>query len=280
MDIVKIANETVDFIDEKKPLILLGSGIFLGACTVGLCGAASFRASDVIKDIQEDEYLDSKGRLKAYAKHVLPLYIPVVLVGTGAVICLVKSYDISTKRLAAATALAEVSIESLRIYREKTRKILGKEKAKEIEQEVLKEQKQRDTIKREQGVSTPFSNDIHWYRESITNQEFLSTDINIVRANLDFSIEMGQDLLMSVNDWIDILNEYAFDFDNSAEGSTYKLTHKPDCDKKGWEYSCIPIVTCKKIEQRKDGQYVKILDYTYEPRLGFKNRVYGDFTSF
>ena len=274
MDIIKIANESGEFVEKHSPVIFLGAGIILGSITVTSSG------NDVVRNIIEDPNLDRKGRCIEYAKNLIPLYIPVAIFGTGAVICLVKSYDISAKRLAAATALAEVSIESLRMYREKTRKILGKEKAKEIEQEVIKEQQQKDAIKREQGVSTPFSNDIHWYRESITNQEFLSTDINIVRANLDFSIEMGQDLLMSVNDWIDILNEYAFDFDNSAEGSTYKLSHKPDCDKKGWEYSCIPVVTCKKIEQRKDGQYVKILDYTYEPRLGFKNRVYGDFTSF
>ena len=208
MDIIKAVNETGMYIDKKAPLILLGSGIVLGTCTVGLGCAASFKASDIVKDIRDNplQYGTSKKSIAlAFAKKVVPLYIPVAIVGAGSVVCLVKSYDISTKRLAAATALAEVSIETFRLYKEQTRKLLGKEKEQEISEAVRKE-KIFKPDKDEEGQLVTKSN-VHPFIDSITNQSFFSTMDAVKEAELELNLRLHSEMYISIDEFMDILND-------------------------------------------------------------------------
>lgn len=265
MDLMNIAEGSVDLLKKNSPKILLGLGIGLGVFAVGGCGAASFKAADVIKDIHSDPYIcnDKKKLLTAYAKRVIPLYIPVVLAETGSVVCLVKSYDIMDKRLLAATAFAEVSVEALNMFKKKAKEALGEEKVKELEQEVKEEQAKQDDIQREEGNS---NYDVQWFHDSLTGQEFVSTITNVTRANLKFVERMSNELFMSKNEWLDILKEYTF----NAHDGEYQVEQVPDGDDIGWfRGETVHVYTEKLGKTKLGGHPCIILTYSADPRPRF-----------
>ena len=263
-----ISGYMIDSARKNSPKILLGAGLALELGAIVASSSASFKAHDIIKDIHEDpKRKDKKWLTKEYALNVIPLYIPVAILAGGSAVCLIKSYDINAKRLAAATALAEVSMETLRIYKDKARKALGEEKVKELEKEVKEEQEKIDIQKRSEITDDP-SCDIQWFKDELTQQEFLCTKENIVRANLDFSTRLQSEMMISVNEWIDILNDWSF----KCNDGNYQLQHVLDGDDRGWECGYPIYIDCKKPGLTSRGKSCLILEYSLPPRTGYRYR--------
>ena len=262
-----ISKYMLDSTRKHSPKILLGAGLALELGAIITSGVASFKAHDVINDIHRDpNSKDRKWLAKEYALSVIPLYIPVMIFGTGSAVCLIKSYDINAKRLAAATALAEVSIDTLRLYKEKAKKELGEEKFKELEKEVRDE---KLDIKNT-DVSSSISNDIQWFKDELTGQEFLCTKENILRANLEFVTRLHNEMMISVNELIDILNDHSF----SCGDGNYQLQHVLDGDDRGWEEGYDIYIDCKKTGTTSKGNACLILSYSLPPRSGYRHRYY------
>jgi len=269
-DLMKVANGSVDILKKNSPKILLFGGIGLGALAVAGSGLASFKASDILREIHEDpEICCNKKKLAgAYAKRILPLYIPVAFLEAGSVICLVKSYDINAKRLAAATALAEVSVETLRLYKEKAKKAIGEEKVKELEEEVKKEQESKDEAKRQEGSDEKFYNyDIQWFHDTLSGLDFLSTENNITRANLKFAERLNIEMQMSKNDWLDILKEYSIPVEDK-----YMIGPVQGGEQVGWVWGQTIHVYMDKVGKTKIGNHPCImLTYSTRPFENFRN---------
>lgn len=221
MNLLEVSNNSIDILKKHSPKILLIGGIGLGVLAVAGSGVASFKASEIVNDIHNDPTIRSKRDLaKAYATRIIPLYIPVAILEAGSVVCLVKSYDISAKRLAAATALAEVSVETLRLYREKAKKVIGEEKVKEIEKEVREEEKSKDDESRKAKSKDDehfYNFDVQWFHDTLSNKDFLSTVNDITRANLEFAERLNSEMQMSLNDWLYILKQHSIWIDNKPQ---------------------------------------------------------------
>ena len=275
-DLMKVANGSVDILKKNSPKILLFGGIGLGALAVAGSGLASFKASDILREIHDDpEICNNKKKLAgAYAKRILPLYIPVAILEAGSVVCLVKSYDINAKRLAAATALAEVSVETLRLYKEKAKAALGEQKVKELEEEVRKEEKAKDEEKRKEGSSDTeswYNYDVQWFRDSLSEQEFLSTVNDITRANLKFAEKLNSCMQMSKNDWLDILHDYS-----TPVNDQYMVGAVPGGENEGWVWGQTMHVYMDKVGKTKVGNHpCIILTYSDRPFEGFRNVTNG-----
>lgn len=264
-----ISGYTLDSLKHHSPKILLGAGLVLELGAIVASGSASFKAHDKIADIHNDPRCKNKKWLtKKYLTNIVPLYIPVALMASGSAVCLIKSYDINAKRLAAATALAEVSVETLRLYKEKAKKALGEEKVKELEEEVREEQKQKDISTVKDGLDS--DSDIQWFKDELTGQEFLCTKENIVRANLEFTNRLQSEMMISVNEWIDILNDWSF---NCGDGN-YQLQHILDGDDRGWEQGYPIYIETKKAGLRSNGKSCLMVQYSLPPRLGYRHRYY------
>ena len=267
-NLIDIANESVGLLKEHSPKLLLGAGIALGVGAVGLSGAASFKAAEVVEDIHRDPMCeDRKYVAKQYLKRIVPLYIPVAIAETGSIICLVKSYDINAKRLAAATALAEVSMETLRIYRDKAKKVIGEEKAKQLDEEVREEQKNNDAKRAAIGDANC---DIQWFKDEVTGQEFLSTKENILRAQCDLINKIHCEYKVSFNEFIDILNDYSLNCDKSGE---YQLGQVLNGGQIGWEEGDYIRITFEP-DILKSGRSCLKVCYNVPPRAGFRHRFY------
>lgn len=269
MELMNIANDSVDILRKNSPKILLGTGITLGAGAIVASSIASFKASDIIKDIQCDvRFDDKKLARKEYIKRIVPLYIPVAVLEAGSVVCLVKSYNINAKRLAAATALAEMSIETFKLYKEQTKKMLGEEKVKELEQEVRKE---KEDIREKKAASGDPECRVQWFKDELTGQEFLSTKEHIKDAALELNLKLHSEMYVSVNEWIDILNDEALKCNDE-----YPLTHVLNGDDTGWEegYPIRVSYVQKNGVETKDGLSCFVLEYSLPPRPGFRHRYY------
>lgn len=258
-----IANDSVDILRKNSPKILLGAGIVLGVGAVVSSGVASFKASDIVRDIQCDPKCDDKKvAFKEYCKRIIPLYIPVAILETGSAMCLVKSYDINAKRLAAATALVEVSAETLRLYRDKAEKVLGKEKAKEIEKEVRKEQNIGETS------AVTNSSDIQWFKDELTGQEFISTKDAVKSANLEFMARLNVEMMLSVNEWLDILDDYTLE---CQKDPIRQLMHTLDGDDRGWESGYPIYVYTNDVCMGSKGQSCIKLTYSLPPKPNYRH---------
>lgn len=267
-NLIEIANGSVNLIKKNSPKILLVTGITLGVGAVGLSGVASFKAAEIVDDIHRDPLCDDKKyATKQYLKRIIPLYIPVAIAETGSIICLVKSYDINAKRLAAATALAEVSMETLRIYKEKAKKIIGEETAKKIDDEVREEQRQNDEKK---VASGDINSDIQWFKDEVTGQEFLSTRENILRAQCDLIHKLSWEYKVSFNEFIDLLNDYSF---NCGRTDEWQLEQVLNGNQIGWEEGDDVHITFEP-SLLKNGKSCLKVCYNVPPRAGFKHRFY------
>ena len=269
LETIKEASDgSVQILKKNSPKILLVTGIALGVGAVGLSGVASFKAAEIVEDIHRDPLCDDKKyALKQYAKRIIPLYIPVAITEVGSIICLVKSYDINAKRLAAATALAEVSMETLRIYKEKAKKVIGEETAKKIDDEVREQQKQDDEKKAASG--DPCS-EIQWFKDEVTGQEFLSTRENILRAQCELINKLHCEFKVSFNEFIDILNDYSFSCDGSNE---YQLEQILNGNQIGWEDGADINISFEPSVLKNGKSCLKVC-YNLPPRAGFRHRYY------
>ena len=273
MDLIKVADDSVRIFKKNSPKILLITGIGLGAVAIAGSGLASFKAYEVIDDIHKDPRIRSKKDLaKAYLTKVIPLYIPVAIAEAGSVICLVKSYDINAKRLAAATAIAEVSVETLNMFKRKAEKELGEKRIKELEKEVLEEQQKKDEEKRESSDSKDINikdTDVIWFHDTLTGQEFVSTITNITRANCKFLERMNAEMFMSKNEWLDILKEYTF----NANDGEYQVHTVPDGDDVGWFRGETVHVYTEKVKKNDRGIPSIYLEYSSRPEPRFSDKL-------
>ena len=259
-NLMDISRMSVEKIKKNSPKILLFLGIGTGVLAVAGSGIASFKAAEIITDIHNDPRIKTKKDLvKAYAKNVIPLYIPVLILETGSIICLVKSYDINAKRLAAATALAEISTETLRIFREKAKEKLGDEKYEQLEEEVRKDQEKNDEIKASNGDIPCY--DVVWFHDTLTGQEFVSTPANVLRASIKFSHRMQNENYMTKNDWISILKEYTL----TPHDGTYQVHEVPDGQDVGWFRSETVDIYMNKVRKNDKGLPCIYLEYYPEP---------------
>ena len=268
MNFINVANESLEILDKKAPLILLATGIGLEVGTIGLTAVASYHACDIVREIRMDPAYDGDKRaaFKAYAKKLVPIYIPILIAGTGSVICLIKSYDINTKRIAAATALAEMSFETLKLYKERTKKLIGEEKEKEITKAV---QEEKIFKKDEEGNLLPKS-DVVWFIDGITQQEFLSTREAIKDAELELNLKLHSEMYVSIDEWIDILNDHNF---SATDGNDcYRLKHDEYFgNMHGWREG-YPVRISLLDSHTSDGKPAYKIDYNLRPLMEYRER--------
>lgn len=121
----------------KKPELMIGVGIggFISATV--MAGKASIKANQIIDDIEyyENEYLTLPEKIKATWK----CYIPTAIVVAGSTYAILYGTNILNKKNASLMASAGALAETLNLYSDKVKEVVGEEKADEIRKEVAKE---------------------------------------------------------------------------------------------------------------------------------------------
>lgn len=121
----------------KRPETLIGVGIggFISATV--MAAKASIKAKEIIDDVEyyENEDLSLSEKIKATWK----CYIPTAIVVAGSTYAILMGTNILNKKNASLMASAGALAETLNLYSDKVKEVVGEEKADEIRKEVTKE---------------------------------------------------------------------------------------------------------------------------------------------
>ena len=121
----------------KRPETLIGVGIggFISAAV--MAGKASVKANQIIDDT---EYYENKDlSLSEKVKATWKCYIPTAIVIAGSTYAILMGTNILNKKNASLMASAGALAETLNLYSDKVKEVVGEEKADEIRKEVAKE---------------------------------------------------------------------------------------------------------------------------------------------
>ena len=121
----------------KRPETLIGVGIggFISAAV--MAGKASVKANQIIDDT---EYYENKDlSLSEKVKATWKCYIPTAIVVAGSTYAILMGTNILNKKNASLMASAGALAETLNLYSDKVKEVVGEEKAEEIRKEVTKE---------------------------------------------------------------------------------------------------------------------------------------------
>ena len=137
----------------KRPETLIGVGIggFISAAV--MAGKASVKANQIIDDT---EYYENKDlSLSEKVKATWKCYIPTAIVVAGSTYAILMGTNILNKKNASLMASAGALAETLNLYSDKVKEVVGEEKADEIRKEVVKERVARKAA----GPKTYSNND-------------------------------------------------------------------------------------------------------------------------
>lgn len=179
----------------KRPETLIGVGIggFISAAV--MAGKASIKANQIIEDIEyyENEDLSLSEKVKATWK----CYIPTAIVIAGSTYAILYGTNVLTKRNATLMASAGALAETLNLYSDKVKEVVGEEKADEIRKEVAKER----VAKKSAGpLQTTSDEDVLCF-DNISGSYFISSMAKLK----DIEHELNKRML---NENYVMLNEY------------------------------------------------------------------------
>lgn len=151
-DFTDACQADADFAEENSSLIFLISGIALGVAAAAVAVVEGKKVTEKLEEKHEaekelDEELSKPVQVATDIVAAVPCYWGAIVLGAGAIFCLVKSYNINMGQIAtlgAALSVAEKKNREYDIYRQKVREAVGKNKEEKIKHEVTKEEIRRD----------------------------------------------------------------------------------------------------------------------------------------
>ena len=159
----------------KRPETLIGVGIggFISAAV--MAGKASIKANQIIDDT---EYYENKDlSLSEKVKATWKCYIPTAIVVAGSTYAILMGTNILNKKNASLMASAGALAETLNLYSDKVKEVVGEEKADEIRKEVTKERVARKAA----GPKSYSSNDDDVLCfDNISGTYFISNMVNVI----------------------------------------------------------------------------------------------------
>lgn len=145
--LISNANAATNYIHRNSPAILTGLGIIGLVTSVVMTAKVAPKAHDILqqkKEEQQDKEMTKGQIIWDDTKAVAPLYFPVALSVAASSACIIGSYKISTKRLAAMSTAYILAEGKLAEYQAKVIEKLGEEKEKMLRDEIKQEQIDND----------------------------------------------------------------------------------------------------------------------------------------
>lgn len=258
MDILTLTSGSRNYVKQNAPVILLTGGIGFGIFTTILGISATLKASDIIRDIKEDEEvnkLEKKEVIKREVLEVAPLYIPMAISGAASIACLIASHNIEAKRLAAVSTLYSLTARELASYKGKIRKELGNKKADLIESEADGEIMREHDIDVDPGLRQ--DGDMLCY-DWLSGRYFYASPARIDAVENTLNRRLIQEMFINLNEMYD-------EFDISRIGIG---------DEIGWTLDDDMISFTKTFDTAENGEVCLMLKCNVSPRYCYRERFY------
>lgn len=140
-----IIGKIISFSKEYSPELLIGSGVAAMITSTILAVKATPKAMHQIEDTKEDKE-DDMLRPKDVVKATWKTYLPSVITGVAGVVCIITGTAQNTRKRAALAAVYSMSESTLRQYKDEVRKMVGDEKADELDKQAAKSKMKENAV--------------------------------------------------------------------------------------------------------------------------------------
>lgn len=221
-DITKIVKTASNTLSKHSPEILQGLGIAgMIGCTI-LAVAATPKALKLIEEKKKEKDVEKLTPVETVKTAWKP-YAPAFAVGVTSVACLVGASSVNYRRNAALTAAYKLSETAFTEYREKVVDVIGKEKEKEVKDEIAKDHVEKNPVSKSTVILTGRGNDL--CMDGFSKRYFYS-DINYIEKVVnELNRQMLYDICgyVSLNDFYDELDIEHMDIGDSIGWNTANM---------------------------------------------------------
>ena len=222
------SKKLVTFLDKNSPAILTTIGAAGSVVGAYLTGKAAVKAHYILKDKHEEEaandiHMKKHEHLFSDVSAVAKTFAPAVIVEAAAVGCIVGSYKINTKRLAAATALLAANRNEFKEYKDKVKELIGTEEEQKVQEAIIKDHVDKgdyEYTETDDLLRLMETSDVQRFCDPKSGRIFVSTKGKIREAVSDFNERFDQgEMWQSLNDFYGYLG-----LDYTDLGDKYQFT--------------------------------------------------------
>lgn len=250
-----LANSAKQTVSKHSPQILLGVGIAGMITSTILAVKATPKAIQIIEQKKKEENVEKLNATET-VKATWKCYIPAVVTGVSATVCLIGSNSVSSKRAAAIATAYEISKTTLNEYKDKVVEAVGEEKEKVIRDEITKDKVKNDPIN-ESTIIVTGDGDVLCY-DSLSGQYFKSSLDKIHKAENEVNYRLLDENYISLNAFYDMVG-----IRNTSLG-----------DDLGWNVDSGQLKIDISSQIAENGQPCLVLEYELSPKYDFWKMCY------
>lgn len=196
---------------KNSPTILTGMAVTGLLSTVILSVKATPKALALLEDATEYKNKDVKTfddcipltKIEVI-KETWKCYIPAIITGSISIVCIIGANTVNLRRNAALAGLYSISETALKEYKTKVVETIGKEKEKEIRDDIKKDKISKHPVNDDTIIITGDGQNLCY---DVFSGRYFKSDIESIRATINkLNRSMLNENFISVNDIYDALN--------------------------------------------------------------------------
>lgn len=203
MTLEAFVNRTQETIKDNAPTILAGLAVG-GVVGTGLLAHKAGRVyqQEIIEATHvldpTDRVLTGKEKFEMGWKR----HIPVLLIGSVTVTCIVAGTAIGNRRNAALMGMVAIGETAFREYRDKVEEVVGKPKASKVVDEIAQDKVNATHVEKGNEIVFLGDDEVIFF-DTLTGRFFSSTRSKIEKAEIDLNRQILGDMYASQNEWYD-----------------------------------------------------------------------------
>lgn len=234
-DIQVLNNQIIKY----SPAILIFLGITGMVSTVVMACKATPKAKELLDDLhcEQEELEEENTKIVQFAtelKVVAPIYAPSVIMAGLSIACILGSYSISNKRIAALATAYSLSERTLHEYQNKVIETLGEKKEEKIRDDIARDRVMNDPPSNHEVIITDRGEMLCY--DSVSARYFMSNIDAIRKAEWTLNRRLLSEMYVSLNDFYDeidipqskIGNEIGWNVDHSISFSFSSILTEND----------------------------------------------------
>jgi hypothetical protein len=200
MNVQKLTSTIGGFITKNSPSILTGLSVAGLISTTVMAVKATPKA---LLLIEEEKYKRvTEGGDELSTKDVIGLawkcYIPAAIMGAATITCIIGSNSINQRRNAALAGLYSLSEAALKEYKNKVVETIGEPKAREINDEIIKEKLHNNPVTSNEVIVAGKGEDLCY--DALSGRYFMSDRETIKAALNELSHRLMTEMFISLNE--------------------------------------------------------------------------------
>lgn len=252
-DIRILNNEVI----KHSPAILIFLGITGMASTVVMACKATPKAQEVLKELHEEQAENEEENSKPIqlakdVKAVAPVYAPAVIMGGISIACIIGSYKITSRRLAAIATAYSISEHTLHEYQNKVIETIGEKKEEQIRDEIAKDRVKENPPSSNEIILTDDGNMLCY--DSVFGRYFQSNINAIRKAENTLNRRLISEMYLSANE---VFDELGLPPVKLGEDIGWNVDHEI-------RFSFTSMIT-------EDDRTCLVVDYDISPRYDFRH---------